>query len=553
MIIILVAIIIGLLPASIAAAKGRNFILWWIYGAALFIIALPHALFAKSANKLNDSQQAAAGNVQCPACAEWIKPDAKICRFCKTSLSVLIVLFFAPASFSNNAYAQGVSGSPGSLPAACAGVSTPVCKLEFLGTWRGNWNDVRFDRDGTYSISDFVSNKKLKTTWFVSDPSTLTILEPRDGLPPQKIQMKITINGDELVGQSDAMPPQKMKRMADVDVALFPGSIAQACKRDSTPACSLAFLGEWAGPWAEKGQRNVRFAKDGTFTLSDPDGANPKRTTWFVPNIRCVAVVDPDTSETIVLQVNRSENVLSLKPKTERPIVLLAMSDSLSEAYAQVRQPVTPPSLKVGIVRIIRFSVNVRAAPSTSAELAMVLKPNAYVTVTEKSPDGLWSRVKVDEKIIGWILDRALIDNSMTEEQAVAAGEDNMSGVQPPPPSEVADGFAGKRAQVCAGRTSALCDGLLVGSWKKVLDDPARVDVWTFNADGSLSIKSQKGSVAARYEIMSPDSIRLTDLPGPERKSIHEWKIVIQRDELSVLDPLFFKPKRFIRVANTAK
>jgi hypothetical protein len=43
-----VAVLIGLLPAYLAQRKGRSFVLWWIYGAAIFIVALPHALIMAS-------------------------------------------------------------------------------------------------------------------------------------------------------------------------------------------------------------------------------------------------------------------------------------------------------------------------------------------------------------------------------------------------------------------------------------------------------------------------------------------------------------------------
>lgn len=42
--ILLLAGLVGLLPAYLARKKGRSFGLWWIYGALLFIVALPHAL-----------------------------------------------------------------------------------------------------------------------------------------------------------------------------------------------------------------------------------------------------------------------------------------------------------------------------------------------------------------------------------------------------------------------------------------------------------------------------------------------------------------------------
>lgn len=40
---VVIVILIGILPASIAQKKGRSFVLWWIFGSALFIVALPAA------------------------------------------------------------------------------------------------------------------------------------------------------------------------------------------------------------------------------------------------------------------------------------------------------------------------------------------------------------------------------------------------------------------------------------------------------------------------------------------------------------------------------
>ena len=41
---LIVAALLGLIPAKIAKNKGRSFGLWWFYGWMLFIVALPHAL-----------------------------------------------------------------------------------------------------------------------------------------------------------------------------------------------------------------------------------------------------------------------------------------------------------------------------------------------------------------------------------------------------------------------------------------------------------------------------------------------------------------------------
>ena len=39
---------LGLIPAFIARGKGKSFVAWWIYGALIFIVALPHSLIMKA-------------------------------------------------------------------------------------------------------------------------------------------------------------------------------------------------------------------------------------------------------------------------------------------------------------------------------------------------------------------------------------------------------------------------------------------------------------------------------------------------------------------------
>lgn len=72
--ILIIAVIIGLIPAAIANSKGHSFFAWWFFGAALWIVALPMAIFMK--RNLPESM------LECSACGKGVAKQATACPHC---------------------------------------------------------------------------------------------------------------------------------------------------------------------------------------------------------------------------------------------------------------------------------------------------------------------------------------------------------------------------------------------------------------------------------------------------------------------------------------
>ncbi len=91
--LIVLAVLIGLILAAIAQSKGHNFMLWWLFGAALFIVALPCALIIGRDQRNLDQQAITAGGLRevSRLGAEMVRAEARKRRFCGADLAATAV------------------------------------------------------------------------------------------------------------------------------------------------------------------------------------------------------------------------------------------------------------------------------------------------------------------------------------------------------------------------------------------------------------------------------------------------------------------------------
>jgi hypothetical protein len=83
MLFVVIWVVMAFVIAAIATERGRSPVSWFLYGFLLWPVALIHLLALPRVEGNVEQRQVESGErVRCPNCAELIRPEAKICRFC---------------------------------------------------------------------------------------------------------------------------------------------------------------------------------------------------------------------------------------------------------------------------------------------------------------------------------------------------------------------------------------------------------------------------------------------------------------------------------------
>jgi hypothetical protein len=148
--LVVLAVVMGTLPGWIARRKGRCFVDWWLYGTALFAVALPHALLVRASPArciykgvfLLATGRAAGMDYFASAPERFLASLAPLVVF-----PLIAAVLFVFALLANGTGQEALVDSLGSV---CAMLVPPVLSFEIAARWRraGLW--LRFATAGNW-------------------------------------------------------------------------------------------------------------------------------------------------------------------------------------------------------------------------------------------------------------------------------------------------------------------------------------------------------------------------------------------------------------------
>ena len=122
---LILLLLLGFIPANIAARKGYSAFGWYLYGVVLFPVALIHALLTDDAGR----------NRICPFCAERIMAAAKVCPHCQREVAGTAIAPPSPRSALSVALEKAADGSKKESRIPLAAGLTVIAVLVAISVW----------------------------------------------------------------------------------------------------------------------------------------------------------------------------------------------------------------------------------------------------------------------------------------------------------------------------------------------------------------------------------------------------------------------------------
>ena len=91
LLLLFVWLVMGVIVGLIGKHKGSSGCGWFLFGLLIWPIALVAVLLVQPTAEAEDRKSQRQGRVPCPYCAEYIRPEAAICPYCRKEVPLLLV------------------------------------------------------------------------------------------------------------------------------------------------------------------------------------------------------------------------------------------------------------------------------------------------------------------------------------------------------------------------------------------------------------------------------------------------------------------------------